>query len=300
MAGLPTSGIRLFRLFGIQVSLHWTWFIVAWIQLQRPFTHYTSPAWNLVEYISLFAIVLMHEFGHALACRSVGGKADFIMLWPLGGVAFVAPPPRPGAVLWSIAAGPLVNVALLPITLLAVHLAPTGPDLAVYFESLAWINGGLLVFNMLPIFPLDGGQILRSLLWFVMGPGRSLMVASIIGLIGAGVGMLLAMALGSIWLIILAAFAAIQSWAGFQQSRRIRFLTETPRRTDVRCPACGVPPMQAVRLMCVCRRPFDVFETDGRCPNCGVTATEIQCPDCGTVSHPATWRMPASVHVSTR
>ena len=48
-------------------------------------------------YLALFSIVLLHEFGHALACRQVGGKADQIVLWPLGGVAYVAPPPRPGA-----------------------------------------------------------------------------------------------------------------------------------------------------------------------------------------------------------
>ena len=56
-----------------------------------------------------------HEFGHALACRQVGGSANQIILWPLGGVAYVNPPQRPGATLWSIAAGPLVNVALLPV-----------------------------------------------------------------------------------------------------------------------------------------------------------------------------------------
>ena len=49
---------------------------------------------------------MLHEFGHALACRQVGGQADLIVLWPLGGVAYVNPPPRPGALLWSIAAGP--------------------------------------------------------------------------------------------------------------------------------------------------------------------------------------------------
>ena len=76
---------------------------------------YSSLVWNVLEYLALFAIVLLHEFGHALACRQVGGKANQIVLWPLGGVAYVAPPPRPGATLWSIAAGPLVNVALAPV-----------------------------------------------------------------------------------------------------------------------------------------------------------------------------------------
>ena len=68
----------------------------------------------MLECLALFLIVLMHEFGHQLACRQVGGQTHDIMLWPLGGVAYVSPPQRPGAQLWSIAAGPLVNVALFP------------------------------------------------------------------------------------------------------------------------------------------------------------------------------------------
>ena len=76
---------------------------------------YSSITWNVLEYLALFLIVMLHEFGHALACRQVGGTANRIVLWPLGGVAYVNPPQRPGATLWSIAAGPLVNVAFLVI-----------------------------------------------------------------------------------------------------------------------------------------------------------------------------------------
>ena len=63
----------------------------------------------------MFGIVLLHEFGHVLACRSVGGQANEIMLWPFGGVAFVKPPPRPAATLWNVVAGPAVNVLLVPV-----------------------------------------------------------------------------------------------------------------------------------------------------------------------------------------
>src|SRR6201996_4056762 len=109
------SSFRIFRIAGITVYLNWTWFIVALYEIQARKARYSSISWNVLEYLALFAIVLTHEFGHALACRSVGGSADTIMLWPLGGVAYVNPPQRPGAMLWSIVAGPLVNVALLPI-----------------------------------------------------------------------------------------------------------------------------------------------------------------------------------------
>src|SRR5215217_3207445 len=110
-----TSGtIRLFRISGITVFLHWSWFLVAVYEIQQK-GRYSSVSWGVLEYVTIFAIVTLHEFGHALACRQVGGRAEEIVLWPLGGIAFVSPPPRPGAMLWSIAAGPLVNVVLLPL-----------------------------------------------------------------------------------------------------------------------------------------------------------------------------------------
>jgi Zn-dependent protease len=106
--------IRLVQIAGINVYLHWSWFLLAVFEISGR-GGYSSKAWNALEYVALFGIVTLHEFGHALACRQVGGRADRIVLWPLGGVAYVSPPPRPGATLWSIAAGPLVNVVLIPI-----------------------------------------------------------------------------------------------------------------------------------------------------------------------------------------
>src|SRR5215469_10941316 len=172
---MPTGrqgSIRLFNFAGIDVFLHWSWFLVAVYEIQSRNGRYSSILWNVLEYLALFLIVLIHEFGHALACRSVGGNANRIVLWPLGGVAYVDPPPRPGATLWSIAAGPLVNVALTPI-LIAVFMFgrsagwyETLPNVQNLIRSILYINFGLLVFNILPIYPLDGGQILRALLWF--------------------------------------------------------------------------------------------------------------------------------------
>src|SRR5436305_1184489 len=154
----PTGqgSFRLFRFAGIDVFLHWSWFVVAVVGIQNRRGEYSSMAWNVLEYISLFLIVTLHEFGHALACRQVGGKADQIVLWPLGGVAYVAPPPRPGATLWSIAAGPLVNVALLLVlTVLVLGLKSWGggldPNISNFLGAVWVINSGLLVFNMLPI-----------------------------------------------------------------------------------------------------------------------------------------------------
>src|SRR5208282_3561270 len=185
---MPTrqGSIRLFQFFGITVYLHWAWFIAIWYFVSGA-RGYSSTTWSVLECLTLFLIVLMHEFGHQLACRQVGGQTHDIILWPLGGVAYVSPPQRPGAQLWSIAAGPLVNVALFPIFTAVVFLARSTnwPEDIYFFALTLWyINSVLLAFNLLPIYPLDGGQILRSLLWFVFGRARSLMIATVIGFIG--------------------------------------------------------------------------------------------------------------------
>ncbi len=70
------SAIRLFRLWGIDVFLHWSWLLVAIYEIQTRQSEYHYKLFNVVEYVTLFGIVLMHEFGHALACRSVGGIAS--------------------------------------------------------------------------------------------------------------------------------------------------------------------------------------------------------------------------------
>src|SRR6266581_1461468 len=115
MTSLRQGSIRLFRLAGVDVFLHWSWFLVAAFEISGRAGTYSSVSWNVLEYLALFLIVLLHEYGHALACRQVGGTANQIVLWPMGGVAYVNPPPRPGAMLWSIAAGPLVNVVFVPV-----------------------------------------------------------------------------------------------------------------------------------------------------------------------------------------
>jgi Zn-dependent protease len=227
---LAQGCLRLFQIAGITVFLHWSWFLVAVLELQLRRDKYDSLAWNAAEYLTLFGIVLLHEFGHSLACRSVGGKAERIVLWPLGGVAFVNPPPRPGALLWSIAAGPLVNVVLLPLTIgLCVFLRAAFPATAhghldTYCQTVAIINVFILIFNLLPIYPLDGGQILYSLLWFVLGRARGLMVASVVGLFGAGGVLLLAIRGGSVWWAVLAAFLGMQAIKGFQYARALAWL----------------------------------------------------------------------------
>lgn len=211
----------MFRFAGIDVFLHWSWFLVAVYAISGRAEAYSSMFWNVLEYLALFAIVLMHEFGHALACRQVGGLADQIVLWPLGGVAYVSPPQRPGATLWSIAAGPLVNVALFPIltTLMLISRGFGDSNPARLIETVWFINVGLLVFNLLPIYPLDGGQIVRSTLWFFIGRARSLMVASLLGFVGVLGLLVLAILTRSVWMGIICAFILMNCWRGLLHAR---------------------------------------------------------------------------------
>jgi Zn-dependent protease len=295
---VPTSqgAIRLFRLAGIDVFLHWSWFVVAIYEFQRA-NAYHSPIWNVLEYLALFAIVTLHEFGHSLACRQVGGTANKVVLWPLGGVAYVDPPQRPGATLWSLAAGPLVNVALVPVTFglvltaRSMGLAGASPDAYACLRMVALINLGILVFNLLPVYPLDGGQILRSLLWYVLGRARSLTAATVVGF--AGVLVLLVLALRpptDAWLGILAAFVAMNCWRGFQHSRALARIAKLPRRPGYSCPSCRSAPLLGALWACGrCGASFDTFETGAVCPSCRATFGETRCADCGRSSPIGEW-----------
>lgn len=295
MASAASGSFRFFRISGIQVYVHWSWFLVAWIALSTRRHVYDSWEWNVAEYLGLFLIVLLHEFGHVLACRQTGGAANEIVLWPLGGVAFGRPPPRPGAELWTIAAGPLVNVMLWPILMAAtwacsaIGLTDRMPNLERLLFMLWFINKALLLFNLLPIYPLDGGQILRSLLWFQLGRARSLHLAASIGLIGiVGVGgfALLKRPDSVLWIAVLAFFLGSQCLAGLKQARALVALEELPRRSGFNCPTCHkAPPAVPVWACENCGNRFDAFATYGRCPHCQTARRLVSCLNCGT-DHP--------------
>jgi Zn-dependent protease len=292
MNGIRKNAIRLFRFNGIDLSLHWSWFLVAAYEIGGRQRAYSSVLWNVLEYLALFLIVMLHEFGHALACRQVGGIANQIVLWPLGGVAYVNPPQRPGATLWSIAAGPLVNVGLVPIFLvtgrmmrsLGLNLAM--PNAFLLLRSIALINFGLLIFNMLPIYPLDGGQIVRSLLWYAIGRARSLMAATMIGFLGAAGLIILALRFQSPWFAIICAFILLNCWKGLQQARALLRLAKLPRHGGFFCPSCKTSPPLGEYWRCSnCAKSFDTFQTQAVCPHCSKEFPTTGCLDCGR-AHP--------------
>jgi Zn-dependent protease len=298
------GSIHLFRFAGVDVFLHWSWFLIAIFEIQSRAGRYTSIAWNVLEYLTLFAIVLTHEFGHALACRQVGGIADHIVLWPLGGVAYVNPPPRPGATLWSIAAGPLVNVALLPVFWglfsLSTGWTAADPNIPRFLYSIAWINTALLIFNILPIFPLDGGQILRALLWFPLGRARSLMIATLLGFVGVAAFFFFAFRSGSVWLAVLGIFMLLNCWGGLKHSLALLKMSKLPRRPGLECPVCkNAPPLGDLWRCSNCGTGFDTFATHGVCPNCASHFAATRCLDCGRMSPIEQWYAPAPEVIRT-
>src|SRR3984957_5773988 len=290
------GSIRLFRFAGIDLYLHFSWFLVAVYEIQSRKGNYSSVTWNVLEYLALFLIVMLHEFGHALACRQVGGRANQIVLWPLGGVVSGHPRPRPGATLWSIAAGPLVNVVLVPVIYVILMLgrssgwSETAPDLLRLLRSIFYINAGLLIFNILPIYPLDGGQILRSLLWFVLGRARSLMVATILGLVGVAGFIVLALWRQDLWLGAIAVFMLMNCWGGLQHARALLRFAKLPRREGFACPACKTaPPLGEFWTCGKCGQAFDIFQTGGVCPHCATRFAATKCLDCGTEHSMSEW-----------
>jgi Zn-dependent protease len=123
--------------------------------------------------------------------------------------------------------------------LIAVH-----PDFYNFVVTVFLINGALLFFNLLPVYPLDGGQILRGLLWLKVGPIRSLKAASIVGFGGAILFALWAIASRSIWLGILAFFIFAQAQVGWRAAKNLAIESEEAARRDAAISPPPVPERQ--------------------------------------------------------
>jgi stage IV sporulation protein FB len=203
------------RVLGIQVRVHIAFVICAvvliWMELPDAGTSQVVSAWQIFTgavgtYALLFAVVLLHEFGHCFGARSVGGQAEEILLWPLGGLASVQPPHDPRSHTITTLAGPMVNVAICGVcsavlaawcgTLAAVPWNPLHPmqplDPLLYVTPgqqwlirLFGVSYFLLLINLLPIFPFDGGRILQAALWVRKDFYAATEVATGIGMIGA-------------------------------------------------------------------------------------------------------------------
>jgi Zn-dependent protease/CBS domain-containing protein len=219
--------------------------------------------------LALFACVLLHELGHALAARRYGSPTRDITLLPIGGVARLERmPDRPAQELWVALAGPAVNLliaALLLVWLLAtrsfVPLDTLGVASGSFVERLMIVNVFLVVFNMIPAFPMDGGRVLRALLARRMDYPRATRIA-------AGIGQGLALCFGVVglfanpFLVLIAVFV----WFGAAQESAA---------VQVRSALCE---SRVGTAMITDYRSLDPSETVGRAAELAVTGSQSHFP----------------------
>ncbi len=204
--------VPLYTAWGIRVRLHLVFLIMIIAELVQPISPSTLGfRHRAISMASLFVLVLLHEYGHCIACRRVGGTANKILMWPLGGLAFCVPPRHhwyPSLIITI--GGPLVNVILVPVFAGALVLFgvgwssiifnPFNPGLALpasavsatTLELIFWIwwlhyiNAILLLFNLLvPMYPMDGARIVQELLWRRLGYRTATMIVVNVGLFTA-------------------------------------------------------------------------------------------------------------------
>jgi Zn-dependent protease/predicted transcriptional regulator len=188
------SQINLGRVFGIKIGLHYSWFIIALLIVLSLFAqfHATNPTWGngvilalaLSTAILFFVSLLLHELAHSVVARSQGLPVREITLFALGGVSQIEKEPTSAKLeFWMAFVGPLTSVCIGLVFLAVSKLVGAASNpIAAMFLWLGYINLGLAGFNLIPGYPLDGGRILRALIWWKTGDvERSTRIASRVG-----------------------------------------------------------------------------------------------------------------------
>ena len=182
------SQIKLGRIFGIEIGLHYSWFIIALLiafSLSGQF-HSTNPSWgdgviltvSIATAVLFFVCLLLHELAHSLVATTHGLPVKEITLFALGGVSQIEKNPTSATLeFWMAFVGPLTSavigaLCLLGARLMGAHLLGDGatavPGVAM-LEWLGYINVMLAIFNLIPGYPLDGGRVLRAIIWWKTG-----------------------------------------------------------------------------------------------------------------------------------
>ena len=187
MASARKGRLELFKVAGIQIEVDYSWIVIAvlvWWSLSAGYFPKRYPGHTFAGYwivgaigtVLFFASVLGHELSHATIGNRLGENVSRITLFIFGGMAHLSSEPKTAGDEFKIAAiGPASSILISAIFwLIASALAATGaPALWVaVFSYLAFVNVALAVFNLLPGFPLDGGRILRAILWHIWGNFR--------------------------------------------------------------------------------------------------------------------------------
>ncbi len=230
---------KLFEIAGIQITIDYSWLIifllVAWGlsagYFPRLFPDYSAGFYwvaGIIAALLLFVSILIHELSHSITAIRTGIKIPEITLFIFGGVAKLSQEPtNPKTELKIAVAGPLASFVLaLVFGILARVLGGPAPGMVVgIFTYLAWINLALGIFNLVPGYPLDGGRILRALVWWRTGSvARATRLASNIGqgfawalMILGGVQIFMGELIGGLWLIFIGMFLRGIAASGYQE-----------------------------------------------------------------------------------
>jgi len=285
--------LRIGCIFGTLVSIHWSWFLFLVLWTVWAAKLYSSWPWAVAQFIGTFILLMLHELGHIGAARLFGRQSKEIILWPLGGFAIVDYSQRWRSQVLIASAGPAVNIVLVPIVFLLWHSFDhhRWSDANDLLWRLGWTNMGLAIFNLLPIWPLDGGRITQAAMAARLGLTRSRFASGI-----AGMGF--ALGVGT-WLIyaqeyIGAALLSIAAWMNVSLLRWSLAMLAAERRFGFDgaaiCPHCGSRALAAPTMRCTqCGELCNPLMTRGHCWKCKSTVDSIRCRYCGEVSEVGMW-----------
>ncbi len=227
--------------------LHWslpmgTWFLAqVRVSIFLPvlflvfWAHY-SLGLGFTLFTILFLSVFLHEMGHVVACRMTGGEADQVVLWPLGGLVPCSPAHSMSARIMTILGGPIVNLLLCAITLPAViwseHLSASfnpfqlpavdlsnqfGQSILLLMFNINWL---LLLINLIPVLPLDGGKVLQIILARRFDETVVHMILINVGFWLGGLGMVLGLCSSSVWVVFFSALLLMLNLLEFTVASR--------------------------------------------------------------------------------
>ncbi len=236
------------RLFGIRIRVHVLFVLIAVYMLLAELG--SGGGWRgvsdrFISVLLLFFIVLTHEFGHCFGARYAGGEAHEILLWPLGGLAMTSPPHTARGHMITVVAGPAVNVLYLFLTGAVLIAFFGGPGAVPWnpfrpFSTGVWIESSvhlwlviffalnwiILLFNLAPVFPLDGGRILQCLLWPKQGFARATWTATGVGMVGAIAIGLIGLVSQATLMLAIAVFGYLTCWQQRQMIKSGMFESE--------------------------------------------------------------------------
>ena len=262
--------IKLFNLLGFPIYIDLSWFVIVilitWSLATRMFPQYYDMlpwqywAMGLAGAIGLFVSILAHELGHAVVARRFDVPMRGITLFIFGGVAEMGQePPSAKAEVFVAIAGPIVSVVLAVVFYLVSFFG--GAWFAPSVDGVLWylglINGAVVVFNLIPAFPLDGGRILRGVLWYFKGSLRwATRITSSLGsafgvfLIAlAVVGLVSGNFVGGLWQIVLGMFLRGAAQMSYQQVLIRRALEGEPVERFMRSDVHTVAPSITLRQL---------------------------------------------------